>query len=408
MRKLVRFLLGSVRIQVTGTFPERFLNLCGTEHLPFWDLERPDEGTLLMTIPFWAEKRSKVLAKKAFCTTERLHQAGLPFFLWNFRSRYALLVGMAFAFVGAAILSKFILVVDVTGNFSLPDSVILTELEKVGFHIGCYGPGVDVRRISNEMLLEVPRLSFCTINISGIRAQVVVREAEEVPEAEQRWKTADIVASTDGIVLDVDAIIGEVLAEEGKAVLKGETLISGVEPHHSGDGSGQVLSFTEVRAEGNVWAQTRRLLQAATPLTVTGKAEEQKPVSLWTLKILKKALKFGSDGSNSPAGCDKITIDYPLTLPGDLVLPFGVSKTTWIGHSLTTKEVDRASAEAFLQETLEQRLKKLMGKDGEILSRKTTFAEENGVLTARLEAACLEQIGVRQPHQPEESPSTEE
>lgn len=174
MKKLMRFMLGFVRIRVTGVFPERFLNLCGTERVPFWEPERPDERTLIVTVPLTAQKRSKVLAKKAFCETEVLQKSGLPFFLRNFRSRYALLGGMLFAVAGAVILSGFILVVDVTGNSAVSDSVILTELERIGFGVGSYGPAVNVRALSNRVLLDLPELSFLTINISGVRAGAVM------------------------------------------------------------------------------------------------------------------------------------------------------------------------------------------------------------------------------------------
>lgn len=398
MKKLVRFLLGWVRIRVTGAFPERFLNLCGTEQMSFWSPERPDEGTLLVTIPLTEEKRSKVLAKKAFCETERLQKGGLPFFLWNFRSRYALLAGMAFAFVGAAILSGFIMVVDVTGNSELSDSVILTELERAGFGVGSYGPWVEPRALSNQMLLRLPRLSFCAVNISGIRAEVVVREAPAIPEIEDRRQGADIVASADGIILDVDAVVGETLVKEGQSVLKGEILLSGNERHYSGDGSGQVTAVTEVRAEGKVWAQTRRVLRASVPLTAAVKGESQKEHILWGIHFLKKSVKFGSDSSIPPAGCDKIKTDYPLTLPGGLILPMGLEKTVWTERSLTTVEVERSSAEEFLRSRLEERLTALMGEDGEVLGSKTTFSQQNGLLTAELEAACIEQIGVLSMH----------
>jgi similar to stage IV sporulation protein len=43
---VLHFLLGSVRLEVTGRFPERFVNLCGAKKVPFWDTERPEEQIL--------------------------------------------------------------------------------------------------------------------------------------------------------------------------------------------------------------------------------------------------------------------------------------------------------------------------------------------------------------------------
>ena len=46
MQKLINFLRGSVRLEVTGAFPERFLNLCAQAGIGFWELEWPDGTTL--------------------------------------------------------------------------------------------------------------------------------------------------------------------------------------------------------------------------------------------------------------------------------------------------------------------------------------------------------------------------
>lgn len=392
MKKLMRFMLGFVRIRVTGVFPERFLNLCGTERVPFWEPERPDERTLIVTVPLTAQKRSKVLAKKAFCETEVLQKSGLPFFLRNFRSRYALLGGMLFAVAGAVILSGFILVVDVTGNSAVSDSVILTELERIGFGVGSYGPAVNVRALSNRVLLDLPELSFLTINISGVRAEVVVREAAEIPELEDWRQSADVTAKADGLILDIDPLIGRPMVMEGEAVLKGEVLISGLEEHHTGDGSGQVIGLTQVRAEGRVMAQTRRVLRASTPLCVTSRGQPVSSRTMWTINFLKNSIKFGSDGSIPAGVCDKIKIEYPLTLPGGVSL--SLSKTIVTVYESTERQAERGSAEDFLRETLERRLSMMLGEEGQLLHRKTTFSERDGVLTAELEAACIEQIGI--------------
>ena len=396
MRNFLHFLLGSVRIRVVGRFPERFLNLCGGANLQFWDVKQPDGETLLACIPAYRLKRARTLAAQGMCELEVLEQDGLPFFLYRFRSRYALLAGLLFTLFGAIVLSQFILVVDVTGNESVPDSVILTELEMQGLGPGTYGPGVDRRTLANEVLLRLPQLSFLSVNISGVYAQVVVREAAPEPELEDRWAAADIVAAADGVVVDVDPLIGQAAVEEGQAVLKGEVLISGTEEQQSGDGSGTVLSTTQVRAEGKVWAHTSRTLRCATPLETGAKVPTGEKKSLFALRIFKKAVKFYPDSSFFTWKCDKITETHALTLPGGGALPLAWERQRLEAFETKPAKLQRSSAEAFLKERLEQRLTELMGGDGQVLSRKVAFSEHNGVLTGTMDAACLENIGVVQ------------
>ena len=46
MQKIINFFRGSVLYTVTGAFPERFLNLCAPNAVPFWGLDLLDDHTL--------------------------------------------------------------------------------------------------------------------------------------------------------------------------------------------------------------------------------------------------------------------------------------------------------------------------------------------------------------------------
>ncbi len=392
MRKIIHFLAGSVQIRLEGPFPERFLNLCGTERIPFWNVARESAHVLRLTLPAWRLWQARALAERAMCQLETERGFGLPAFLFRFRRRYALAVGLAFALFCAVTLSQFVWVIEVTGNTTLSNSVILTELDSLGFGIGSYGPAVDCRALSNQALLDLRELSFLSVNISGIYAQVVVREAAPAPEVEDLTAAADIVAAVDGVVVDVDAVRGQTQVEEGQAVLAGEILISGLETYERGDGSGTVLSARQVRAEGDIWAMTNRTLRSATPLTAETRAGEASR-TLYSLKILKRSVKFYQNSSISTPTCGKIKKVYALTLPGGTVLPLAWEVLIVAPGELASAEINRSSAEDYLTGVLEERLSALLGEEGQLLSSQVTFVEADGVLTGTLRASCLEQIG---------------
>ncbi len=387
MSNFFHFLLGSVRLEVSGRFPERFLNLCGEEKVAFWDLQRCAAGTLRLCVGAHRVHRCRTLARRALCELRIAGGTGLPCFLLGLRRRRALLCGLGFALLGAIVLSQFVLVVQVTGNESLSDSVILTELQRQGFGPGSYGPGVDRRSLANEVLRHLPQLSFLAVNISGVRAQVVVREAAAEPELEDRWAAGDVVAAVDGVILAVDPVIGRSVVEEGQAVLAGELLLSGTEEQSAGDGTGAVLSTLEVRAEGRVLALTRRVLRAAMPLEVsvpvlTGERERWYGLRLWG-----RSVKFYRESSFFPLSCG--TMERTWSLGG----------LTWTEKTLTERtlrsgRLKREGAQALLEQRLEERLRELMGASGQVLERKLAFSEEDGVLFGTLTASCKEDIAV--------------
>lgn len=399
MGSILHFLLGSVKIQVQGRFPERFINLCGVKKVKFWDVRRQGEQTMTVCVHILSVHQCRTLARQALCEVRVLEGKGLPSFLLGLRRRYALLAGLAGALLAALILSQFVLVVRVTGNERLSDSVILTELEAQGFGPGTYGPGVDRRALANEVLRRLPELSFLSVNISGVYAQVVVREAAAEPELEDRWAAGDVVAAADGVVVAVDPVVGHPLVQEGQAVLSGEVLISGTEEQESGDGTGAVLSTVQVRAEGRVKALTRRVLRCATPLECETKEYTGEGAQLWGLRFLNRQVKFSRESSFFEWKCDRIEKTWQLCLPGGEELPLCLERRQLRAYEERGVRLKRESAEAFLQERLEARLSALMGEDGQVHSRDIAFREQDGVLTGTLTAACLEDIGVMVPRQ---------
>ena len=172
MQKVINYLRGFVRLELTGAFPERFLNICAAENISFWQVEQPDPHTLRVTLAILDRSRAEQLASRSMCQVQEVGRRGMPAFLSRFRKRYALLAGLVLSILAACILSRFILVIDVTGNETIPRSEIVSELNRLGFGIGSYGPGVNERDLVNRTLLEMKEIGFLSINIKGVRAEV--------------------------------------------------------------------------------------------------------------------------------------------------------------------------------------------------------------------------------------------
>lgn len=392
MQKIVNYLRGTVTVEAQGPFLERYFNICANAGIGFWDVRQLGEDRVRFTLARWDRNRVLALGEKTLCRAEVVGEAGLLSFLSRFRRRYGMAVGVLLLLALLSVASRFVLVVEVEGNTTVPSSAILAQLQQHGFGVGSYGPNVDVRDLSNRVLLDMEELSFLTVNITGIRAQVIVRETEPAPEILDRSRATDIVADRDGVIVDVDAVSGRPVAEEGQAVLEGEVLISSMLINESGDGSGTVLSTKQIMAQGEVWALTTRTLSAATPLQALGRAEEGEEQQGYGMDFLGRRLNFYGNSSNLDIGCDKIAILYPITLPGGLELPFGLWRTTWQSWSQTPLTVQPDSARQYLEGLLERRLDRILD-GGQVLSLQWQTEEREGAVTVTLTAQCLEQIG---------------
>ena len=393
MQAIINFLRGSVLFTVTGAFPERFLTLCAQAGVGFWDLEWLDPHTLRLRVSRRDARRVGPLAEKVLCEARARRHLGFPYFLAGFRKRYALLLGLALSLAAVCLLSRFVLTIEVSGNETVSTAAILTELSRQGVRVGAYGPGLDVRRISQESLLRLDGLAWMSINLHGTRAEVLVREKLPEPEVRDESTPANVVAQADGVILDLEVLDGQAAFREGEAVLRGEVVISGTmdlrEPEYSAVDAGQRL----VHARGNVWARTYRTLTAQIPLEAQVKRYTGEEEIQWSLLALGRTVNFFGKGGVFSEGYDKIVETHPLTLPGGRVMPLALRRTEYRAYVTEPAALNAGAARSMLEERLLERLEALIGEDGEVLDTVFTVREEDGMLAVTLRAECREQIG---------------
>ena len=393
MRSVINFLRGSVCVAVSGPFPERFLNLCAQSGVGFWDLAWEGGQSLRLRVLRRDAGRAVELAERAGCTASLEGRAGLPVFLAGFRRRYALLAGLALALAAVCLLSQFILTVEVSGNETVPSAVILMELSRQGVRPGAYGPGLDLRRISQEALRRIEGLSWMSVNLHGTRAEVLVRERSPSPTPRDETTPAHVVAAADGVLEEVEVLEGQALFREGQAVLAGEIVISGAvdlkEPQYAAVDAGQRL----VHARGEVWAVTHRTLAACIPLEAQVKVYTGEEERRWSLSLLGRSVNFFGKASISSSGYDKMTTTHILTLPGGREMPLVLVETEYRAYETAAVPVRADAARAMLEERLLERLTALIGAEGSVLSTAFSAEEEDGMLTVTLTAQCREQIG---------------
>lgn len=393
MKRIINLLRGYAEWKISGAFPERMLNLCAQNRLAFWHMRWIDSSTFSFRTPLDQRRKVEELARRALCESEILARRGLGAAARSMVSRWGFLLGLALCLGAVSVLSRFLLVVEVSGNVTVPDAIILSELQRLGVRPGAYGPEIEVREVANEALIALPQLSYMAINIHGTRAQVQVREAVKSPELLEQTVPADIVAVTDGIILDLRADSGQALVAEGDIVAAGDVLITGridlQEPKYSEIDLGLLV----VRATGSVRARTWRTLEESIPLTAGEKHYTGEETTRYGLKILWGQLDFFENSSISYGRYDKITCTRMLTVAGR-EMPLGLITTTIREYTVTQAPLNVEEAEARLKQLLEVRLGELMdANDGTVLRSDFVTRMAGEVLTVTLLAECEEEIG---------------
>ena len=384
MSRAVNYLRGQVLVRVESAFPERVLNLCAARDLGFWDLQWESETAFTCRLSRADFRELRRAAGKLECTVTPLHRSGAPYTLRRLLSRPALAAGAVAVGLWLVLGSFFIWEFTIEGNETLPDEVILRALEEQGVGIGSFGLSLDGEDLRNRILLELPELVWLTVNVSGCRASVQVRERVPVPETVDRKALSNLVARRAGLVLEIHAFSGVKCVVEGMSVEEGQILISGVEDTEN-FGARTTAGLGEVK--GRTW----HTLTAKLPLTVQKKVYAGEKTG-YSLIFGKKRVKFFGNSSIEGRNYDKITKRMKLSFLG-VPLPVTVEQEKWQFFETQPAAADPAALEELGRAVLEDRLHREVEPYGTVSSSLCTSKARSGTLEVTLRAECEESIG---------------
>lgn len=385
MKGIVNQLRGLVRVRAECAFPERVLNLCGERDLAFWDLQWESPTAFTCSLSRQDCRALRQAVEKLACTLTVVQQSGAPYFLRRFRHRTALVTGTVVCGLALFLGSFFVWDFEVIGNETVPEETILRALETRGVGLGSFGLALDGEDIRNHVLLDIPDLSWITVNVSGCRATVQVRERVPAPLLLDEQTPTNVVARRAGLVLEVQALDGVAGVLPGVSVTEGQLLISGVQDT-------ETFGARLLAGMGTVQARTWYSLTTAIPLTGREKQYTGKEQTLVSLVVGTRRIKFFSNSSIEGANYDKITKRYPLSLLG---VPLPVTLVTEQCRFYETKEsaLEPFAAEKRGEAVLTEYLHTLVDPYGDVVSTLCSAREKNGVLHVTLAAECREEIG---------------
>jgi similar to stage IV sporulation protein len=384
LQKAVNLLRGFVRVSVECPFPESFINLCARNGIAFWGAERVGALRIDATIPAKNLTQAEGLALRLGGGLTPLEQRGVLFFLERFKKRYILIAGFVLCLAALLISNRYIWEFTVEGNAALSDEEILQALQECGITIGSPGSAVDIETLRCRMLLKLDKLLWVSINVTGSRAVVVVRERIDKPDIIDRTAPVNIVAEKAGLITAMEALSGSAQVSPGDTVHQGELLVSGLIDSAR-------LGVRLVNARADVTARTWPEFHAVTPTGAVGKRYTGRSKTRSALVLGSKRVNLHRNSSQPYAMCDKMTETSVLRLSPTAVFPLALVRETYTEYQPVAYRLDETVAEDALRTALEETLRADV-KRGEILSEKFTFQTAPGLATAVLTAECLERI----------------
>lgn len=383
MWRVIWFLQGYVRARLKGASPEWALERLTQARAAFLEPVREDDVTISLLLLKKDVPKAESAAQKAMCELEIAEEFGLSKSLGGLFRRKVFCIALVLALAASFVIPKFVFFYEVTGNEAVPEEKILRAMKSLGVGFGTYGPDIKPQELKNKMLLLIPELQWFTVQQSGMRARIVVRERPERIPVEERRAPMDVVAAKNGVITSVYAYDGNCLCKPGQAVTKGQLLISAYTD----------LEFTTrvCAARGEIYAGTLAQKTVVTPDTVTVKRPNGKTARSVSLLLGEKRRNIFTNGGNLTGRCDKITRTHMLTLPGGLEIPIGLSLTQCVYYDTETKPLSPESAKAQLQEQAETAVRQDMIA-GTILDVAGELSRQNGIFEYTASIRCEEMI----------------
>ncbi|MBR4949318.1 MAG: sporulation protein YqfD [Clostridia bacterium] len=382
--RIIYYIMGYVKLEIRGVFPERFINLCAKENIMCFDLKRKGEG---LSCKILKKDFSKIdlIIKKSQSELLSFKEKGVISNIKRYRFKYGLFAGVILFFGMIFLMSQFVWDIEVFGNEELSTEKVLRILESENVKVGTYIKNIDLNELKENVILKSKVMSFVNINIKGTKITVEVKERINKPKIVPKDKPCDIIALRDGYILDIRGYEGENLVKRGDSVVAGQTLISGMIQGREG--------IRTVHSIGEIKARTYRRFSCEIPKKYFERIETGKEKNKYLLKIFGFRLRFYFNEEVPFSEYDFKEEQKNISIFGDFSLPFGIVKKSYKEIYLLEKyNTPETALEIAEQKVVEYEKEMLSGMEVEEKEIIKNEDEANYYIVA--EYSIIEEIGM--------------
>lgn len=310
---------------------------------------------------------------------------GIYWLMRTWTKRQALFVGLTILIFLALFIPTRVFFIKIEGNMFLPSRLILEKAEDCGVVFGASRRDVRSEQVKNALIEAVPELQWAGINTYGCVAVISVKE-KTLTNIDQKTtnRVSSIIASRDGIIVDITVLKGNPLCRIGEAVKAGQTLVSG----YTDCG----LRIYATDAEAEILAQTFHELSVVAPHFTVQRGVPTGQETKYSLLIGKKLINFYQDSGISGMTCVKMYNENYLTLPGGWQLPIALIREQWVYYDLDAMNVDQFQPYQWIEKDAQSYLKSQMVA-GRILLDSVDIQQQPGLYVLHGQYSCLEMIG---------------
>jgi len=383
---VIRYMRGYVEFNISGRFPERFLNITSRNGIHLWNVQRSSDNfsaAMLMS----DYKRIRSIARSAAVRLRITKKRGIPVTAHKYRDRVGIVIGAFMFLLTVFIMSQFIWSIDITGLDSISESEMRSMLAEHGMYVGAFKPMLDYGSVSRAVMLDNSKVGWMAINVTGSYASVELKEEYPTPDISDMKEPTNVKARRDGTIIRVEAGEGKTLLKNGSGVVEGQLVVSGVMEDQMGGvrlvrANASIIAATSYHTEISVAREARVMSPVGDPV-------KRDSVSLFGLR-----LPLIYSAADSPYALTDTYTDSLLVL--DTTLPIYKIRESVQGFENAYRTLDNNSAKELL--TKQAQLYEVFSLSGcEVTSRSYKLKPSGDEYILSADYECVEDIAVQIP-----------
>ena len=356
---------GSVKIRISGSNIERFLNIAVQRGLHLREISCDAEGY----ITFWAQvKELKELNKIRRKTDVRLRMGkryGFLFLMEKSKGRKLMITGFLAFFFLLIQWSFFIWDITIEGNLKFSDQTLLNFMESINVQNGIKKTDVSCDAIEKELRNQFREITWVSAEIRGTRLVVSIRENDALlAEIRPNKMPCHMVAAKDGVIVQSVVRSGLPVVKAGDRVAAGQIIVDGLLPVL--DDSGNQVKINAVHADGEIYANTIEPVSFHMPLICKEKIRTGIQRNGFLLGDMDQLFYFMLP-ARSGTQWEYVTEQKQMKLFGNYYLPIYFGRVAAYEVSCYDRKILKIEAEKHLEIYLAEYMEKLAEKGVQIL-----------------------------------------
>ena len=377
-------LSGMLTVQFTSATPERTLDSLTQRKIRLSHVAQKDQLTYELLIRRRDYSQVSRILQSRGDRLEILSRRGIYWMLDALFHRPVLLITVLLLFLVSYLLPSRIFFITVEGNTTISDRMILEAAEDCGVRFAASRKQVRSEKMKNALLSAVPQLQWAGVNTSGCTAVISVKERREEEPFSDTMNVSNLIADRDGYVLSTTITSGTPLVFPGDSVTKGQLLISG----YTDCG----ICIRASRAEGEVFAQTNRKMEAVMPEEYDVPEMNSDVFYKLSLILGKKRINLWKDSRISDISCGRMYEEYFVSLPGNFQLPIAICVDRYACYEMQKSKIPETDVQIQLRAFSDAYLHRQMVA-GQILQKQYHFSFADGLYKLESNYLCTEMIG---------------